>query len=716
MDINALSLVAALVSAAEGEGSSDLSRIPEVVSVAQQIRGLRQRHVGHSVVVSLIAAGRGVPALPPLPTLSERVAFFAASFFKPTTTLTAASLGYIQVHRRVFKQLAALIAAANGVDDQLYHASSQQNAWKRKRAESPTRRSPSPVRSPAYSMSASDLEFMPADAQQAALSLLMDPTTSPLAVYLLNAFPPSFITSNIELHKHILSGLQKQSSTSTEVFNMIQPPYYNLNPTQPLPPYITSAIIFLIESGEVQITPILKSNPPILAEVLTSINDSWTIIVTGIEAVFDKHPGSIGFSRRGSSNSSSEILAQQEALSKSMIASKAVLKVASLCGVIIASSHSQYKAITSVAKLTTLKWLLFEIFKFFESIESNPDIELDDDTFVEGPLPLLTSIIGDLDKQYQPLALKLSVEDLMSRMSHFSERTLSKILDLALSPFGYSATTDWEWVSLTKAQCLSNKIFSVAVEEPEENGVPDSKDTLSTTTAYYTSSVAPQFVTDSESLTKFEKATTLDKCNCIALDCEWRPDSFKLAGEPDAAAATLQVAVSKINDKGQFEDTSCFVFGLLEVSESDFIRLIGPLFENESVLKLGFGFSEDASRLKLRYPSLNTNIKNMMDLSVVTSRQKAQSLFGSKKRIALNDLVKQYLEVTMEKRIRLSNWEMRPLTQRQLVYAANDTLALLDVYSKMRKAGDLETASGAAAAAAAKANDKKKNKNKKQRM
>ncbi|ORY49989.1 hypothetical protein BCR33DRAFT_781501 [Rhizoclosmatium globosum] len=697
MDINALSLVAALVSAAEGEGSSDLSRIPEVVSVAQQIRGLRQRHVGHAVVVSLIAAGRGVPALPPLPTSSERVAFFAASFFKPTTTLTAASLGSIQVHRRVFKQLAALIAAANGVDDQLYHASSQQNAWKRKRAESPTRRSPSPVRSPAYSMSASDLEFMPADAQQAALSLLMDPTTSPLAVYLLNAFPPSFITSNIELHKHILSGLQKQSSTSTEVFNMIQPPYYNLNPTQPLPPYITSAIIFLIESGEVQITPILKSNPPILAEVLTSINDSWTIIVTGIEAAFDEHPGSIGFSRRGSSNSSSEILAQQEALSKSMIASKAVLKVASLCGVMIASSDSQYKAITSVAKLTTLKWLLFEIFKFFESIESNPDIELDDDTFVEGPLPLLTSIIGDLDKQYQPLALKLSVEDLMSRMSHFSERTLSKILDLALSPFGYSATTDWEWVSLTKAQCLSNKIFSVAVEEPEEME-------------------SQTFVSDSESLTKFEKATTLDKCNCIALDCEWRPDSFKLAGEPDAAAATLQVAVSKINDKGQFEDTSCFVFGLLEVSESDFIRLIGPLFENESVLKLGFGFSEDASRLKLRYPSLNTNIKNMMDLSVVTSRQKAQSLFGSKKRIALNDLVKQYLEVTMEKRIRLSNWEMRPLTQRQLVYAANDTLALLDVYSKMRKAGDLETASGAAAAAAAKANDKKKNKNKKQRM
>ncbi|KAJ3081289.1 hypothetical protein HDU99_006079 [Rhizoclosmatium hyalinum] len=318
----------------------------------------------------------------------------------------------------------------------------------------------------------------------------------------------------------------------------------------------------------------------------------------------------------------------------------------------IASSDSQYKAITSVAKLTTLKWLLFEIFKFFESIESNPDIELDDDTFVEGPLPLLTSIIGDLDKQYQPLALKLSVEDLMSRMSHFSERTLSKILSLALNPFGYSATTDWKWVSLTKAQCLSNKInaFSVAVEEPEETVVPDSKDILSTTTAYYTSSIAPQFVSDSESLTKFEKATTLDKCNCIALDCEWRPDSFKLAGEPDAAAATLQVAVSKINDKGQFEDTSCF------------------------------------------------------------------SLFGSKKRIALNDLVKQYLEVTMEKRIRLSNWEMRPLTQRQLVYAANDTLALLDVYSKMRKAGDLETASGAAAAAAAKANDKKKNKNKKQRM
>ncbi|KAI9342550.1 ribonuclease H-like domain-containing protein [Obelidium mucronatum] len=566
-------------------------------------------------------------------------------------------------------------------------------------------------------MSAADAARMPPSVQAAVVALLTNPDTSPLAFYLITAFPASFVSSNDALFKHLLTCLSQLPCTTTELFNLIQPPFYILPKEGPLPPHILDALVFLIESGEVQIAPILKAAPTLLHSILGQLNSSWETTLSLIEAEFDKDPGSIGFSHKTaestSANDDDSKTQQQKALSRNMMASKSVLKVASLCGIsMIASSSSnhQYSALVAVAKFTTLKWILFEIVKFFEVIQSSPEIELDDDAYLEGPLALLPDIIRDINERYRPLALKLSVEEMISKLSAYSsDQILLKVLELTLHSFGYSASTkstEWAWVEQTMLHCKTNgngkTIILVSKEEAKESE-PE-------TTNFYTSGTNALFVFDTSTLAQFEEATKRENCNCIALDCEWRPDSFKLIGEEDTPAATLQVAVSKLADDGTPTTViSCFVLGLLEIEESEFVRVIGSLFSDTSVLKLGFGFSEDASRLKLRYPSLNIDIKNMYDMSRVTSVQKTKNCFGNKKKIGLNDLVKYYLKVSMEKRIRLSNWEMRPLTARQISYAANDSLALLDAYTEMKKAGDVEIGHSATS-------KEKKSKHKKQRM
>ncbi|KAJ3061403.1 Exonuclease mut-7 [Podochytrium sp. JEL0797] len=606
---------------------------------------------------------------------------------------------HVAAHRKTFKLLASIVAEALSNSYSNYNTNDTNN--KRKREQ--TKQTPP-----------EDLVLVPIDILTALAALLVRDDTSPLAVHLLSAFPAAFLATNLQLHDHLLTKTMRNAFTATEAFMLIQPPFFTIDPSKDLSPNIIKAIIFLMESGETRIATVLKPNPTLLIAILTTLNETWNATLCEIESAFDKHPGSIGFSRKSTAASTSEtndaendttILDQQRALSKSMFVSKSVLKVASVCGLLIASSDSHYTAITTVAKFTTLKWMLFEVVRYFETIRNMPGVEVDEDAFLEGPLPLLENVFQEMCEEYRPLAVKLAVEEVASRMAGFEAGILGRVLELMLEPFGYTRAAPlekWKWVESTVDKCVSDfnarrdvdngmKVVSEVEEGDGDAAAP--ADVPEVETTYYTSAITPVFVGDKESFALFQQAVLPENCTCVALDCEWRPDSFKLVGETDGPAATLQVAVCKLSEDGQMERVHCFVLGLLnsEIEEEEFVAVVGSLFADENILKLGFQFSEDTSRLRIRYPSLPGEITNLYDMARVTTNQKTKDTFAGKKRISLNDLVKQYLHVNMEKRIRLSNWEMRPLTSRQLMYAANDTLALLDAYIEMRKAGDLET-------------------------
>lgn len=94
--------------------------------------------------------------------------------------------------------------------------------------------------------------------------------------------------------------------------------------------------------------------------------------------------------------------------------------------------------------------------------------------------------------------------------------------------------------------------------------------------------------------------------------------------------------------------------------------LIFPVLENPGIQKVVFSFGED---LRLLH-SLDCFPKNMFDLSIITSLLNFAPL-------SLANLLKEVLHVEVEKSSQQSNWFKRPLTEKQLNYAADDVLYLL---------------------------------------
>lgn len=94
--------------------------------------------------------------------------------------------------------------------------------------------------------------------------------------------------------------------------------------------------------------------------------------------------------------------------------------------------------------------------------------------------------------------------------------------------------------------------------------------------------------------------------------------------------------------------------------------LLFPVLENPKIQKVVFSFGED---LRLLH-SLNCFPKNMFDLNIITSLLNFAPL-------SLGNLLKEVLHVDVEKSSQQSNWFKRPLTEKQLNYAAEDVLYLL---------------------------------------
>ncbi|KAI8839066.1 hypothetical protein BJ741DRAFT_599836 [Chytriomyces cf. hyalinus JEL632] len=658
--------------AGPGDGVKDPAQLPESVESIS------------SVLVFLMGAMRALPH-------SKEV--FARLNFKSAA-----------VHRRVAKCLGKLMAIATGRD--FAHAASNQAGKRKRNQRTPTASTtiPTPV-----AMSDEDIQAMPEELQELVRAFLMDPDVSPFAVYSLTAFPPSFLHTNEMVYASLLESLSKNSCTSTEVFTLLQPPYFEFpnlaseNDELVLPQHIIQAITSLIKAGETQVAPILIEYPMLLHKALAELNENCDGILRQITAAFDSKPGCVGFTHK-SQGLDLNTTAALRSLSQVMFHSKPILKISSLCRIDITSS--KYTAIVTTARLTTLKWLVGEIIKFFDGLCADTSIEVDEDCYLEGPLPLLPDLIEKIDESYQQCALQLSIADLVALLPLDVVGAVDRVLKLALEPFGYTpedssmdeaAVEKWAWVNTAKLACLSyNKdtkptisAYSDAQSLQETLDETENKDIQAAsndTPRYYKCIIPIQFVDDAASLAVLADAVRFENCDCVAIDCEWKPDGFKLIGEPDSPAATLQIAVSKSGG-----ESKAFVLGLAQLDEKSAVEVLEPLFQDGRIIKLGFGFSEDTARLRLRFPSLSAELKNLSDLSRITSKQASKGYFQTKKRISLSDLVKEYLGVEMEKRIRLSNWEMRPLTVRQLTYAANDTLVLLEVYQLMQRDGDLET-------------------------
>ncbi|KAI9205369.1 uncharacterized protein BJ171DRAFT_567546 [Polychytrium aggregatum] len=187
----------------------------------------------------------------------------------------------------------------------------------------------------------------------------------------------------------------------------------------------------------------------------------------------------------------------------------------------------------------------------------------------------------------------------------------------------------------------------------------------------------------------------------VGIDCEWRPDILNISVDAGAAAiapSILQLALERAAEGGQV----CFIVDLLCLDNTALAELIRTVFDSVDYTKLGFDLRSDIGKLAAQYPAIPTQIRNLVDFSTVPlpseaqidalasspigNRQEPAHLESNKKRgrskflPSLGEATQVYLQRSIDKTHRISDWNRRPLRRAQLNYAAMDSLVLLDLF------------------------------------
>jgi ribonuclease D len=103
------------------------------------------------------------------------------------------------------------------------------------------------------------------------------------------------------------------------------------------------------------------------------------------------------------------------------------------------------------------------------------------------------------------------------------------------------------------------------------------------------------------------------------------------------------------------------------------LAFLGGVLNDPNVLKILHAGDNDIRILKRDYAFA---FRNIFDT------HRAASLLGSRQ-LALSTLLETYLSVTLEKKMQRSRWDIRPLSEEQLDYAALDTAHLPDLAQRL---------------------------------
>lgn len=151
--------------------------------------------------------------------------------------------------------------------------------------------------------------------------------------------------------------------------------------------------------------------------------------------------------------------------------------------------------------------------------------------------------------------------------------------------------------------------------------------------------------------------------DAIGFDTESKPTFAK--GEVSTGPHLIQLAT----------DATAYLFPVVGNPALEVLRAI---LESPQVLKAGFGLGDDLRRLQAK---LGIACANVLDLAIALRREKRGDV-GAKAAVAR--FFGQRLQKS--KKTSTTNWSNPRLTERQMLYAANDAQVALRVYRAWRQA------------------------------
>ena len=167
--------------------------------------------------------------------------------------------------------------------------------------------------------------------------------------------------------------------------------------------------------------------------------------------------------------------------------------------------------------------------------------------------------------------------------------------------------------------------------------------------------------------TEFEAAealSALSQADAVGFDTESKPTFAK--GEASTGPHLVQLAT---------DDTAW----LFQIGAAPHAGVLREVLESERILKVGFGLGDDLRRLRAK---LGIDTKNVLDLSTALRRRGERNPLGAKSAVAR--FFGQRLQKS--KRITTTNWAQPRLSDKQILYAADDAHVALRLYRHWRAA------------------------------
>lgn len=153
----------------------------------------------------------------------------------------------------------------------------------------------------------------------------------------------------------------------------------------------------------------------------------------------------------------------------------------------------------------------------------------------------------------------------------------------------------------------------------------------------------------------------LSAMDVLGFDTESKPTFLK--GEVSTGPHLVQLAT----------DEAAYLF---QIGAEPAVHVLKAVLESRTILKVGFGLQDDVKRLRAK---LGIDAVNVLDLSTALRKGERNTL-GAKTAVAR--FFGQKLQKS--KKITTTNWALPRLSEKQILYAADDAHVALKIYRRWR--------------------------------
>jgi ribonuclease D len=159
-----------------------------------------------------------------------------------------------------------------------------------------------------------------------------------------------------------------------------------------------------------------------------------------------------------------------------------------------------------------------------------------------------------------------------------------------------------------------------------------------------------------------EALTALMRADVVGFDTESKPTFLK--GEVSTGPHLVQLAT----------DDTAYLF---QIGAMPAVEVLKAVLESPTILKVGFGLADDVKRLKVK---LGIETANVVDLATALKKKGERNALGAKTAVA------RYFGQALQKskKITTTNWALPRLSEKQILYAADDAHVALKVYRHWR--------------------------------